>query len=59
MSRTISYAQSKYLNTLAQECRARGIELPEKIKDELRDMHKMTMQRATVLIGALKFELGW
>lgn len=57
--RPITFPQARYLNTLAQQCRADGIELPEEVWDKLRDLEELTAEEAGELIEDLKFELGW
>ncbi len=57
--RPITFAQARYLNTLAQQCRADGIELPEEMWDRLRDLDELTSEEAGELIDDIKFELGW
>jgi len=57
--RPITFPQARYLNTLVQQCRARGVELPEEVWDKLRDLEDLTAEEAGELINDLKFELGW
>lgn len=57
--RKITFAQCRYLNTLAQKCRVDGIELPEEAWDKLRGLNDLTAEEAGELINDLKFELGW
>jgi hypothetical protein len=57
--RKITFAQARYLNTLAQQCRVDGVELPEEVWDKLRDLNELTAEEAGELIEDLKFELGW
>lgn len=57
--RKITFAQARYLNTLAQKCRVDGIDLPEEVLDKLRDLENLTAEEAGRLIDDLKFELGW
>jgi len=52
-----TYAQSRYINTLLQKCRERGIEIPEEVKERV--SNELTAEEASELIEALKFELGW
>jgi len=57
--RPITFAQARYLNTLVQQCRVDGIELPEEAWDKLHDLEDLTAEEAGKLINDLKFELGW
>lgn len=54
-----TFAQCRYLQTLAEKCRERGIELPEEVKDHLRNANLLSMEEAAELIDNLKFEMGW
>ena len=54
-----TFAQIRYLQTLAEKCRERGIELSEEIKDQLRDPQHLSADKAVELIDSLKFEMGW
>ena len=54
-----TFAQCRYLQTLAEKCRERGIELPEEVKDQLRDAQGLSVGEAAELIDNLKFEMGW
>ena len=52
-------AQYEYLNALVQACENRGIELPEEVKDQVRNAPELSILEAGELIDDLKFELGW
>lgn len=54
-----TFAQYRYLQTLAEKCQERGIELPEEVKDQLRNANLLSMEEAAELIDNLKFEMGW
>ena len=55
----ITPRQYQYLQALSEMCQEKGIELPEAVKDQLRDKQDLTVEEAAELIDNIKFELGW
>ena len=55
----ITFAQSRYINVLANECRTRGIELPEEVQNQIRNLNDLSAKEARELIDNLKLEMGW
>ena len=53
-----SRAQRNYLEKLSAKCKERGIEIPVEILEEIDDL-ELSSLRASEIIDALKFELGW